>query len=436
MRCNIDALIKKVGIDKLSKEIEATFSLHRNLPDCRKIDTRKYVGTDDTGTLTYNSLKKPANRFECLRKGCVNTGLLMMNTASKYAEFKAQWDGTEYAAGAIAFYVYAGDLQSSAFPIALTVTVSDTQAAANADVYTRSLAYSELTEDGFIPVVIDLSKTPSSTEGNGWTAGAVTYIKLAADKIVGYSSISIYDSIDVFESNDVVKVGCLSTLGGSFDVNAITSTCLNAGYDDTVDSFNYTVEGTTVTPNYWKLNPMIGKGTETEGFEIVTSKKTVVAATGYGKITLSDLFQDECGYVTVQKAEECNITDSFFKQISVPTLIALAEDQFQVIKNADGTTDLFFNSAAVGAELLVSYPRMADVEEEVMTADNIGEVRARMSIPVTTTDGVNYIYIFDNVLITSFPFTINNSGETTFSFTISIQRDEDGVFVRRRRILG
>lgn len=435
MRCNIDALIKKVGIDKLSKEIEATFSLHRNLPDCRKIDTRKYVATDETGTLTYNSLKKPVNRFECLRKGCVNSGLLMMNTASKTVTFKAQWDGTEYAAGAVAFYVYAGNLASSDFPLTLTFSISDVQAMTNADVYTRTIQYAEITEDGFIPIVIDLSTTPDDTEGTGWAPGAVSYIQFSTNKIVGYSSISVYDSIDVFESNDVVKVGCLSTLGGSFDVNAITSTCLNAGYDDTVDSFNYTVEGTTVTPNYWKLNPMIGKGTETEGFEIVTQKKTVIAATGYGKIVLSDLYQDECGYVTVQKAEECNITDSFFKQLSVPTLVTLAEDQFQVIKNSDGTTELYFNTSAVDTEVLVSYPRMADVEEEIMTAENIGDVRARMTIPVDTTDGVRYMYIFDNVLITSFPFTINNSGETTFSFTISIQRDEDGVFVRRRRIV-
>lgn len=435
MRCNLDALIKKVGIDKLSKEVEVSFALHRNLPDCRKINTRKYVATDETGTLGYNALKKPVNRFECMRKGCVNSGTLAMNTASKSVTFKAQWDATEYAAGAVAFYVDTTGLGAADFPITLTMTIGEAQALANADVYTRTLAASEVTDDGFIPVVIDLAKTPTSDEGNGWTPGAVTYIKLMANKVVGYSSIAIYDTIEDFMTNDVVKVGCLSDIGGSFDVNAIAATCLNAGYDDSVDSFTYNVTGTTVTPNYWKLNPMIGKGTETEGFEIVTSKKTIVTSGGYGKITLSDLFQDECGYVTVQKAEDCDITDSFFKQLGVPTLVALDEDQFQIIKNADGTTDLYFNSAVVGGEVLVSYPRMADVEEEVLSSENIGETRVRMTVPVVTTDGVNYIYIFDNVLITSFPFTINNSSETSFSFTITIQRDDAGFFARRRRIV-
>ena len=433
-RCNMEALIKKVGIDKLSKNVEVSFALHRNLQDCRKINTRYYAELSEGATVTYNGLRKPQNRFECNRKGCVNTGTLMMGAANDAVIFKAQYDATDYAAGAVAFYVYPA--AGVTFPITLTFKISDVKAMTNADTYTRTITAAEVTDDGYVPIVIDLAKTPTAEVGNGWTPGPVSYIELSADKVVGYSSIAIYDTIEDFETNDVVKVGCLTSVGGSFDVAAVATTCLNAGYDDSVDSFSFTIDGTNVTPNYWKLNPMIGKGTESEGFDIITVKKTIADATGYGKVTLSDLFQDECGYVTVQKTEECNITDSFFKQLSVPTLVDLKEDQFQVIKNADGTTDLFFNSVAVGAEVLVSYPRQVEIEEEVMTAENIGDVRARMSYPVETSDGVRYMYIFDNVLITSFPFTINNNSETAFSFSITIQRDDDNIFVRRRRILG
>lgn len=434
MRCNMEALIKKVGIDKLSKQVEVSFALHRNLQDCRKINTRNYAALGTGATASYNSLKKPQNRFECNRKGCVNSGTLTMGKAGDSVTFKAQYDGTEYAAGAVAFYVMPG--ASVTYPIELTFKISEAQAMTNADVYTRNITAAEVTDDGYVPIVIDLAQVPTSEEGNGWTPGPVSYIQLSADKVVGYSSIAIYDTIEDFEINDVVKVGCLSTVGGSFDVSAVATTCLNAGYDDSVDSFSHTIEGTSVTPNYWKLNPMIGKGTEVEGFDIITVKKTIEQGSGYGTVTLSDLFQDECGYVTVQKTEECNITDSFFKQLAVPTLVDLKEDQFQIIKNADGTTVLYFDETAVGAEVLVSYPRMADVEEEVMTAENIGDTRVRMTIPVETSDGVRYQYIFDNVLITSFPFTIDNSNETSFSFTITIQRDDDGVFCRRRRIVG
>lgn len=431
MRCNIDKLIGKIGVDKLSKEIEVSFALHRNLPDCRKINTRFYVAATEEGTHTYNSLRKPKNQFECMRKGCVNSGTLMAAAANDAITFKAQYDATEYNSGAVSFYVYVGN----AAPVAVTFKIGESQALTNADVYTKTITAAEVKEDGFAPVVIDLSQAPDSTSGNGWTPGAVSYIQLSADKVVGYSSIAIYDTIEEFLINDVVKVGCLSTIGGTFDIPSVASTCLNAGYDDSADSFTYNVEGTTVTPNYWKLNPLIGKGTETEGFEIVTVEKTGVASGDYAKVTLSDLYQDECGYVTVQKVDECNVTDSFMYQLSVPNLTALTEDQFQIVKNADGTTDLYFNSAAVDAKLLISYPRNAEVVEEVLSSDNIGETRVRMTVPVDTTDGVKYLYTFDNVLITSFPFTINNTSETTFSFTITIQRDEEGFFARRRRIV-
>ena len=434
-RCNMEALIKKVGIDKLSKNVEVSFALHRNLQDCRKINTRHYAALSDEAAVTYNSLRKPQNRFECNRKGCVNSGTLMMGAAGDSVTFKAQYDATDYAAGAVAFYVYTGNLVSSDYPVTLTFKISDVQAMTTADVYTRTITAAEVTDDGYVPIVIDLSKTPSSEVANGWTPGAVSYIQLSADKVVGYSSIAIYDTIEDFETNDVVKVGCLSEVGGSFDVAAVATTCLNAGYDDSVDSIPLNVTGTSVTPNYWKLNPMIGKGTESEGFKIVTIKKTITKSGNYGKLTLSDLFQDECGYVTVQKTEECDTTNSFFKQLSVPTLVDLAEDQFQVIKNADGTTELYFNGVTEGAEVLVSYPKMVDIEEEVMTAENIGETRVRMSYPLETSDGVEYVYIFDNVLITSFPFSINNNSETSFAFSLTIQRDDDGVFVRRRRIV-
>lgn len=433
MRCNMEALIKKVGIDKLSKNVEVSFALHHNLQDCRKINTRNYAALSDEANASYNSLQKPQNRFECNRKGCVNTGTLMMGKANDTATFKAQYDAADYAAGAVAFYVYPAS--GATYPITLTFKISDTQAMTNADVYTRTITAAEVTDDGYVPVVIDMSKTPTSEDGDGWTPGVVSYIQLSADKAVGYSSIAIYDNMEEFETNDVVKVGCLSSAGGTFDVAAIATTCLHAGYDDNVESLSFTVDGTSVTPNYWKLNPMIGKGSESEGFELTNVKKTIEASGDYGKITLSDLFQDECGYITVQKIEECSITDSFFKQLSVPTQVELTENQFQAIKNADGTTDLFFNKIAAGVEVIVSYPRAVEIEEEVMTAENIGDTRVRMSYPVETTDGVKYLYVFDNVLITSFPFNIDNNNETTFSFSLTIQRDDDGVFVRRRRIV-
>ena len=50
-----------------------------------------------------------------------------------------------------------------------------------------------------------------------------------------------------------------------------------------------------------------------------------------------------------------------------------------------------------------------------------------MSYSKVQSDGVFEVHEYPNVLITSFPQTINNS-DSEFSFTVSVQRDVDGSF--------
>ena len=61
--------------------------------------------------------------------------------------------------------------------------------------------------------------------------------------------------------------------------------------------------------------------------------------------------------------------------------------------------------------------------------------KTRMSYTKVWTDGVKYRYVFDNVLITSFPDEVTDE-ETEFEFTITIQKDATGRFGRAYRILG
>ena len=60
---------------------------------------------------------------------------------------------------------------------------------------------------------------------------------------------------------------------------------------------------------------------------------------------------------------------------------------------------------------------------------------ARVSYAKVHTDGVKYRFVFDNVLITSFPNAMTEE-ETEFAFTINIQKDAQGRFGRAYRILG
>lgn len=249
-KCGNDVLMKKVSVEKLSKTDEIEFRIRRDLPDCKKINTKNTV----SGTGAYNNYAKPINRFECRREGCVNTGTLSV-AAGTAVTYRAPFDAIEWSSGVVTFYAQT----SSAATV--TVTIGDDAALTNADVYTVNITADMITDDGYAPVFIDLSQPPSSTAGNGWTPSANgAYISLESSAAVGYSSIAVFDSIEDFELMDVVKVSCLSSVGGTYDVELVESVCQDAQLNDEVTSLTFPLTGRQVTSNYWLLNPMLGKG--------------------------------------------------------------------------------------------------------------------------------------------------------------------------------
>lgn len=431
-RCNNDLLLKKIGIKTLAENTEIDFRIRKDLADCRKINTKDYIAIEEGGNPTYNKYKKPVNQFECMRKGCVNTGLLLMGAASKAVTYLARFDATEFAAGVVTLYVY----PNGNAPVTVTFTISSDSDFTNADVYTKSITATQVGTDGYVPVVIDLSQTPSSDAGTGWAPSAAgAYIQLSADKAVGYSSIAIFDSFEDFELNDVVTIACLTSIGGSFDLELVEAQCQESRYNDSITTLTYPVTGTRVTPNYWKLNPLMDKGKETTGFDMTTVQRTIAQDGGYGKITIADANQDVCGYIAVQIDDSCDVTDAGLTALALPTLTTIDEGHFQVIKNEDGSTDLFFNSGLVGMTVLVRYPRLVEIEEFVANSDNLDGVHVSMVVPQIQSDGVRLLYIFENVFITSFPATIT-SDTAEFAFTITIAKDDDGNFFRIQRIVG
>lgn len=432
-RCNFDKLLDTIGENKLTKEEEVTFTIHAELPDCRKLDAKSLV--EASGDYTYNRYARPVNRFECMRTGCTTTGTLNMASANETVLYHAMYDATEFAAGVITYYVRPS--AGVTFPIKVTTKVSDEKNMANADVYETTITAKDVTDDGFVPVLVDLSTTPTSVEGEGWTAtSSGVFIQLSADKIVGYSSISIYESIFDFETNDTIKVTCLSEVGGTFDVDALEATCLEAGYDDSVSGFDYTVNGNKVSPNYWRLNPLMERGDRTEGFLPVTTEKEVLSYNDgtHGYVRLADAAVGECGYFAVEISDDCDVTEAYLAQLSIPVLANVDEGHYQILRNEDGTTDIIVNKSLIGKSIKIAYPQAATIESELVAdTDNLNHIRVRMVVPRTTSDGAKYLLVFDNVLITSFPATINEE-ETQFSFSINIQRNPDGSFFRRQRI--
>ena len=434
-RCNNDALLRKISIKPIDKSLtEVDLMLYGTLPDCRRIDTRHYTQIG-TGSITYDKYKKPKNRYECLRTVCVNTGTLTVPSTDKVYFFMAE-NATEWSSGIITFYAVA----SSATTV--TVEISDSNTFTNADQYTYSVP-ATMQDDGFYPVVIDLSQVPTDI-GTGWTPSeAGAYIRIYGSNAIGISTIGVYDSIADFELNDVVKLGCLTSVGGTYDISALERACASAMYDtSSVTSFSQTLTARKVSGNYWKLNPLNAKGEAAEGFEMVTKDFTIASATvsgkTYGKVTIGDFYEDECGGVAIQMLEDCSVIDSAMRQVSLPIIVDLEANQFQVFPNETSGVDIFFDGSLVGQKAAISYPKAVNVEEVVGNAMNLNNVRARMSYPIIVEDGpertVKEVHVFDHVLVTSFPATISES-DTEFSFTVQIFADADGNFYKIRRIV-
>lgn len=431
-RCKNDILINKIGVEKLQKTTEVDFNVNRYLPDCRKIIANKVLGSAGT----YDPYSVPLNQFECVREGCVNSGTLKIGTTP--AVYKAAFDAVDFSAGVITFYTK-GSTGTA------TVKISNEQAMTDADVYTINLANVQTYKDGYKAVVVDLSKTPSSEEGSGWTPSHVgAYISIALTAGTGdtsadmaISSLAIFDSLADFETTAAVRIACLSTVGGSWDFEAVEATCFgNGGYDDEgIDTFEKTVTGKALTPNYMLLNPMYGKGDATEGWDTNTVEKVVEDAGQYGVITLADKKQDECGFISVTRADNCNVTDAHMIELTTPSLVELDGKHFVVIENEDGSTSIYVNHDLVGQTLIVAYPQLMEVEEYIFDTDNVRYVKTRMSYTRTWTDGVKWRFVFDNVLITSFPDEVTDE-ESEFEFTVTIQKDAQGRFGRAYRLLG
>lgn len=434
-RCKNDLLMRKIGVNKLDNLQEVDFTVLSDLPDCRRINANKTITTN---SLTYDRYKIPANQFECNAQGCSNSGTLYVGTTA--VTYLENHESIEFSSGVITFYALAPTGATA------TVTISDTSALTNADVYTVSLDDVTTGADGFKAVVVDLSKTPSSTSGTGWSpsrAGAYINIAITGSGVTtsntGISSIAVYDSIDDFEINAVVKIGCLTGIDGTWDLDAAEATCFgNAGYaTEDIGNPEKTITGKALTPNYMILNPFYGKGKATTGFDIVTVEKVVEADSSMGLITIADMNQNECGFVKVARSldDNCIVTDAQLERLSVPSAMGVDEGHYVVVPNADGSTSIYFNAAHVGTTMTISYPQTVDVDEFVFDADNPNTKRVRLSYVKTFTDKTKWRFVFDNVLITSFPDGVTTD-ETELEFTVVFQKDANGQYGRAYRILG
>jgi len=445
-RCKNEAFLAKIGLEKLGDTQEVDFAVLTDIDSCVRLETIDRIKVEGDHSY-YDSFDNPKDQFNCLPDSCHNTGTLHVSRkeAGKgiSATFAVKEDATYFYAGILGLYIQGKGRYEH------TVIVSDIKdhEQKNADVYKR---ITNAADREFKLLLVDFSKAPEEQRGDGWQASeegvliqVISTPKEGQTAKVGYSSMIIFESIEDLEGNDVVKIGCLENITGAFTVDATTSTCFGAKYDPNSTKIERTLVGKKATPNYHLLNPLIAKGEMKDGFELVSGRKEVkerfVDGVRYGYVKVADMYEDECAFTTAARDDECHVTEAQLVRVSTPVLLDLESTQFFVMTTSQYTQDdlgvLLFHESLIGTDVVVSYPKRTRVEQFIGSTEHINERRVRMSFIACQTDGVQVQYIFNNVLITSFPGTITNE-EGSFEFTISIQKDRNGQFYEMNKLWG
>lgn len=434
-KCKNEKFMSTVGVSKLTKNVEVDFDVQRNLPDCQKITAGKYISTSAANP-RYDRFKIPKNQFECMQGACVNSGTLYNEGAETVYKFKL--NATEFAAGILTFYALGTTGNAE-------VTISDGDSFTNADKYVINLADMSHGDDGYSAVVVDLSQTPTDI-GAGWSAtGDSIYVKIKLSAATGLSTIAMFESMDDFAVSTHVIARCLSGVDGSFDLDVAERTCFKGGQYDTTDlsGFEKTVTYKAITPNFWRLLPMYKKGYLTRAWDRETVEMTVKALTGtdYGYVTLDDIDQNECGFISIQVLYDCrdsqNVSEAMLERLAIPSKVDMDGGHYQLIDNGDGSTTILFNEMHIGRNILIAYPKVVEVADSFdITDENVNEVHTRMSYVKCYTDGSKFRFVYNNVLVTSFPDALTEDDEQEGELTLNIQRDANGRFGYAYRIVG
>ena len=349
------------------------------------------------------------------------------------AVFKSATDATKYSAGVMTFYAYSSISGTGTY----NVDVTDIRESGftNYESYTGNITFPD--GGGFALVVVDLSNPQGDPHGTGWTPSAygvkmkITVNQLDSEAQVGISSISLFESIMDLEGNDVVKLGCLQSIGGDDTADPLETSCFGEGYDEESVSVSRTLTAQSWTPNAWKLNPLVSRGDKTEGFIMDTVEVTVPEN---GKIILADAYRDQCGMVYVALSDSCNVTDAVLNRVNVGNSgITLDSDQFAVETNIDNGIVVRVATELAGKVLVVSYPKLVeDGEHFVANTNALNDRKTVMTYKRLLKDGTVEVFIYRNVLVTSFPMTISKS-DTDFEFSVSIQKDRKGNYYEYMR---
>lgn len=453
-RCDSDTLLQTVGRSKIEKGTKLTFNILRDLDTCHCVRTSGYVVPDVDETenqrFIYNRFDVPPDAFSCKEDKCTNTGTLA-NVAGQTGygplDFPVRYDAEEFYAGILTMYMKAEAAGTYRVRVQIS-SVSEVDAdpaERNADVYEVPITFEHA---GHKPIVIDLAQAPSSVLGTGWeasTRGAIVTITvpaLTASQVIGFSSICMHDTIEDFEINDTVIATCITDITNDITADPVDASCFSSGYDPNSMAVDFSATVGLMTGNYHKLNPFERKGQKTEGFKIAVDEKEVerfeFEGKVYGYVQFPDMFHEECGFKNASISDSCNVSDSDLTLVNSPQPMNLTERQFQVLDGtyAEGLDAgvVLVHESLIGQSIIVAYPKAVSIEEFIADDKDLNKRRTRMAVEECLNDGTINIYVFENVLVTTFPLGRTSTDEQTWELAMTIQRGKDGAFYKRGRI--
>lgn len=426
-------------IGKLKNQDIIILDILDELSSCAKINTRT-AGTTGTGisTLYFNAANVPEDAFGCSKNKCFNTGTLQGTASATTAVFPQlvkNIDATLYAAGILTGYAL---LPASNTAVTVSVKIADYYDAemTNADVYTVSIK-PELGA-GLYPFVIDLGTAPTSETGTGWTPSTlgvrleVTIGAITSGATIGISSFAFFESLEDLQIDKTVIVSCIDSFGDSQSFDVIEGACSTSEFDPNSGTMTGTITANKVSGNFWLLNPTAYKSDiETIGVPAIVTR-TVTAetinGTEYGVIQLSDMVEDECGFIYIQ-TPGCANNAAELTRVSSPQPVAIDGTQYQVLSTASGLANLgkiLVSKEWVGQELNIVYRKAVDADV-IVVKDEFKSYNVRAIAPINKKDGSVEYHIYENIFVTTSANNISRSSETTVELQFNVAADENGV---------
>lgn len=445
-------VIRQDQMGKLKNDDMIAISVLDALASCAKIDTRNNNGASNANLTDafYNAANTPADAFGCSKNACYNSGTYQGAVTAQavdvmFGDFKKTFDGTLYATGIVTAYFL---LPDGDHEVSLDITDYTEAGWTNYDTIKKTIHATKGNDGSHLyPVQFDFSQAPANETGTGWTPSTIGIkarfkiagANLKANNYVGISSIAFYESIEDLELNRTILLSCLDTFGDSQSFDVIEGACSTSEYDPQSGSITFNLTANKWSENLKYINPTLRKTDDSEfGILNIVTRTVGDAKTineelkGYGFIQLSDMVENDCGYVYIQ-TPGCagNSRDLTRVNSPIPVMNPITDaDKFQVL-----TSDYLGNKSLglilvskdwIGQDLNVIYRKKVTAEVYEIT-NEFREFNVSILAPFRKKDGTREWHLYENAFVTTVPNNISRSDETTVELEFTIAADENGV---------